>query len=495
MFSARTEWSLTPNRLHEAVEKRRAAGRSLVDLTISNPSLVGLGWPDAEGLRAALSQTGVLTYAPEPFGSHAARLALASWFAGRGLSITPERLCLTASTSEAYAFLFKLLCNPGDAVLVPAPSYPLFEYLATLEEVVLLPYQLRYDGEWHIDVGSLDEALSARDGAAPPRAIVAIHPNNPTGNYLKPAELDLLIDRCVSHGLALISDEVFYEHSIVNAGTEAGATTATAPAGATTATRAGATTNAGTAAGATTATRAGATVNAGTAAGATHSDDPSRRHHERRHGGRRHHSDRAGATTATAAARATTATTPAARAAARDECLTFSLGGLSKLAGLPQLKLGWIAASGPHAQLTQALARLEIIADSFLSVNTPAQLALPYVLGGVDAFLTSVKARLQHNLLALDRALAAARAATRLRCEGGWSAMVRLPATRSSEEWALHLLEQQGVLVQPGFFYDLGDALSPDASIVLSLLCAEEPFAVGVSALGELSGLGATDSG
>jgi hypothetical protein len=403
MFSKRTEWPLTPNRLHEAVERRRRAALPIIDLTVSNPTLTGLSWPDAEGLRAALSQAGVLSYSPEPFGAIEARAALAGWFAERGLSITPDRLCLTASTSEAYAFLLKLLCNPGDAILVPAPSYPLFQYLADLEEVVLLPYQLRYDGEWHIDIGSLDEALATED--ATPRAIVAIHPNNPTGNYLKPSELDLLVDRCVRRGLALISDEVFYEHSLGE--------------------------------------------------GAT----------------------------------------PAPRAATRDQCLAFSLGGLSKLAGLPQLKLGWIAASGPEALLRAALARLEIIADTALSVSTPAQLCLPYVLQGVGAFLAQVRSRLRRNLSALDRALAAAPAVTRLRCEGGWNAMVRLPATRSSEEWALRVLEQRGVLVQPGYFYDLGASLSADASLVLSLLCEDEPFAIGASGLGGVSGAGAIASG
>ena len=403
MFSARTEWPLTPNRLHQAVEKRRAAGLPIIDLTVSNPSQVGLRWPDPDGLRAALSRAEVLTYAPEPFGAIEARAALAGWFADHGLSITPERLCLTASTSEAYAFLFKLVCNPGDAVLIPAPSYPLFEYLANLDEVAVVPYQLRYDGEWHVDQSSLDEALSHPD--ATPRAIVAIHPNNPTGQYLKPSELDLLIDRCAHRGLALISDEVFYEHSL---------------------------------------------------------------------------SERAA---------------PAPRAATRDECLVFSLGGLSKLAGLPQLKLAWIAASGPAAMLSSALARLEIIADTFLSVSAPAQLALPYVLGGVDAFVARSKLRLHRNLLALDRALTAAPAATRLRCEGGWNAMVRLPATRSSEDWAIQLLEQQGVLVQPGYFYDLGAALSADASVVLSLLCEEEPFVLGASGLAGASGLGGALAG
>jgi aspartate/methionine/tyrosine aminotransferase len=397
MFSARTDWSLSPNRLHEAVAQRRRMCLPIVDLTVSNPSQVGLGWSDPDGLRAALSQPSVLSYAPDPFGSLAARAALAGWLASRGLPIGPERICLTASTSEAYAFLFKLLCDPGEAVLVPAPSYPLFEFLADLNDLAVRPYQLRYDGEWHIDLNSLDEALSGHDGT--PRALVAIHPNNPTGQYLKRSELDVLVDRCERRGLALISDEVFYEHAV-----EAGAA----------------------------------------------------------------------------------ASTPAARAATRSECLVFSLGGLSKLAGLPQLKLAWIAASGPANLLDRALARLEIIADTFLSVGAPAQVALPYVLSKLDAFLARTRERLRRNLATLDRLLADAPTATRLRCEGGWNAMVRLPATRSSEEWALALLEQAGVLVQPGYFYDLGASLNPDASVVLSLLCEEAPFAAGTSAVASM---------
>jgi alanine-synthesizing transaminase len=400
VFSRRTGWVLTPNLLHKALEHRQRSKTPFIDLTLSNPTVAGLQWADGEGLRAALSSPEILSYAPEPFGSIEARAALSTWFSRRGLPIPPEQLCLTASTSEAYSFLFKLLCDPGDVVLVPSPSYPLFDYLTGLEGVTLRPYELRYDGEWHIDLASLDEALSRSEGASGSqlRAIVALHPNNPTGHYLKPAEFDALVDRCATHGLALISDEVFYEHGLAEQGI-------TAP-----------------------------------------------------------------------------------RAATHRGCLCFSLGGLSKLAGLPQIKLGWIAASGPELILTEALGRLEIIADSALSVGAPAQLALPYVLRRVDGFLAEVDARLRRNLGALDQALGEASAATRLRCEGGWSALLRLPLVRSSEDWAIHLLEQHDVLVQPGYFFGLASSLHPDSYVVVSLLCPEDPFSSGVSKLAEAVG-------
>src|SRR5581483_6695352 len=244
--------------------------------------------------------------------------------------------------------------------------------------VRLSPYQLRYDGEWHVDAGSLDDALTS--GGTHPRAILAIHPNNPTGHYLKAAELSLLIDRCRRHDLALISDEVFYEHRL----------------------------------------------------------DEARE--------------------------------PGPRLATVDGCLCFSLGGISKLAGLPQLKLGWVAVSGPPKAVSAALARLELIADTALSVSAPVQLALPYILEGSQAFVATAGVRLRRNLATLDRAIAGT-PSSRLRCEGGWTAMLRLPATRTSEEWALRILECSGVLVQPGYFYDLGRPMNPDAYVVLSLLC------------------------
>ncbi len=388
MFSRRTAWQLRLNPLSRAIEAQRAAGRSLIDLTIANPSTAGLTWPDGEGLRRALAAPEVLGYTPEPFGLVSAREALAGWLTEHGLPLPIAQLCLTASTSEAYGFLFKLLCDPGEAVLVPAPSYPLFDDLAGLEGIEPIPYRLRYDGEWHLAPGALAEALAAAGGRA--RALVTIHPNNPTGHYQKVDELEALRECCQAEGLALISDEVFYEH------------------------------------------------------------------------------------------RLTEGRPPAPRAAASDRVLTFSLGGLSKLAGLPQLKLGWIAASGPSGPLAEALARLDVLADTYLSVGAPAQLALPQVLGGADAQLARIRGRLLGNLAALDRALRRAPPITRLRCEGGWTAVLRLPATRSSEGWALKLLDEAQLLVQPGYLYGLGE---PDAHLVVSLLTAEGPFSAGVEAL------------
>ena len=334
-----------------------------------------------------------------------ARSVLGAWLGGQqGLWIEPEYLCLTASTSEAYAYLFKLLCDPGDAVLVPTPSYPLFEYLAGLEGVRVGSYPLSYDGEWHVDKTALRAAVESTDRL---RAVVAVHPNNPTGNYLKTDELDLLVDLCVEHGLALISDEVFFEHALAGA-----------------------------------------------------SDD-----HALAENGNR-----------------------APRAASQSRCLSFSLGGLSKLAGLPQLKLGWIAANGPPALLDEALERLAIVADSYLSVGGPVQHALRYVLHpvAINTALQLLNGRLSRNLAVLDRALTAAPVATRLRCEAGWTAVLRLPHLRSSEDWAPRLLDA-GVLVQPGYFY----GLEPDAYVVLSLLCDEAAFSAGASTLAAALGTGA----
>jgi len=377
-FARRSAWPRAENALSEAVSRARASERPLVDLTLSNPTEAGLPLPEG-ALLEALADAANLGYHPDPRGLPAARQAIAA-----RLGLDPGRVLLTASTSEAYAFLFKVLADPGDGVLVPAPSYPLFEYLAGLEGLALAPYRLRYDGRWHLDRDALREAVGPRA-----RAIVAIHPNNPTGSYLSREELAFLADLCAERGLALVSDEVFLDYAL--------------------------------------------------------SSDPAR--------------------------------APSAVSQAR--CLTFSLSGLSKLAGLPQLKLGWIAASGPEPALSEALARLELVADTYLSVSSPVQHAAPRLLELAAGFQDAVRARLRRNLATAREALAPPAPATPLHVDGGWSLPLRLPATRTGEAWALELLESEGLLVQPGYFYDF----EGEAYLVVSLLTPEPVFAKGMQRL------------
>jgi aspartate/methionine/tyrosine aminotransferase len=388
MFSQRTSWSLAANRLALALEARRQAGRQILDLTLSNPTQAGIPYPD--DLLVPLADPG-LTYQPEARGLVAAREAVARDYGRRGWAVGIDRLLLTASTSEAYAYLFKLLCNPGDAILVPRPSYPLFEFLADLETVRVDRYALAYDGEWHLSVDALERAVTDRT-----RAVVVVNPGNPTGSYLKRAEAERLFELCASRGLAVISDEVFADYAF-------------AP-------------------------------------------DPRR----------------------------------LASTVADGPCLAFSLGGLSKSCGLPQLKLGWIAVSGPERLRAEATARLEIIADTFLSVGTPVQQALPSLLARLPELQAPIATRVRSNLRLLREALASPSPASLLAAEGGWSAVLRVPATAPEEERALRLLEREGVLVHPGFFFDF----PTEAYLVLSLLPPTEVFARGVGAL--LRHLGAT---
>jgi aspartate/methionine/tyrosine aminotransferase len=380
VFSRRTDWSIARNRIAAAVEERRGAGRPLLDLTETNPTRVGLRMPEAE-IRAALTDARVLHYEPTAFGSHEARAAVSSY---HGRAVPPEHVVLTASTSEAYALLFKLLADPGDRVLIPVPSYPLFAYLAGLENVETVSYPFAWaEGGWFLDFGALEERI---DGRA--RALVVVSPNNPTGAMLRHEEAHRLLALCRDRGLALIVDEVFADHVF--------------------------------------------------------SEAPSR----------------------------------LPSLAGRDETLVFVLAGLSKTCLLPQLKAAWIAASGPAARLDEALARLEVVADTYLSVNTPVQLALPRLVALRDAIRPSLMGRLQANRAALERALRGS-AATPLPVDGGWSAVVRVPREPGEEERVLRLIARHGLRVHPGFFFDF----PTEAFLVVSLLGPEEEFARGAAIL------------
>jgi hypothetical protein len=379
MFSSRTRWDLATNRLARLLEAKRARGEAVLDLTESNPTRVGL--PVPSDLLEPLAQAAALRYEPSPFGLPAARAAVAEDFARRGLPLDPSRVLLTASTSEAYAFLFKLLCDPGDEVLVPCPGYPLFDFLARLESVRVRAYPSAWDGEWHVDLQALRSALSPQS-----RALVVVHPNNPTGGFLKQGELSALEGLCVERGMALISDEVFADYAF----------------------------------------RA----------------DPRR-----------------------------------APSVARDgAALAFALGGLSKSCALPQLKLAWIAVTGPEPVRCEALARLEVVADTYLSVSTPVQVAAPALLTRRVELQAPIRRRVRGNLSTLRTRLGSGSPATLLEPEGGWYAVLRVPATVSEQERVTRLLEERNVLVHPGFFFDFPS----EAFLVLSLLPQPGLFSEGL---------------
>lgn len=382
MFSERSARERSPNRLSVAVAERRAAGAALVDLTVSNPTLAGI--PYAASVSAALTRsTEALRYEPEPFGLMSARVAVSELWRERGLVVAPERVALTASTSEAYGFVFKLLCDPGDEVLVPAPSYPLLEHLGALENVRLVQYELGHDGAWFIDVAEIARRVSSRT-----RAVVLVSPNNPTGTYLKHDELS----RLSALGLPVISDEVFGDYALV---------------------------------------------------------DDARR---------------------------------ARSVLGADDGLVIALDGLSKAAALPQMKLAWLTLGGAAPLVDEALARLELVLDAFLSPSTPVQRALPELLATRGMARDAILERLRQNLAVLARKCAGS-AVTQLPVEGGWYAVVRVPATATDETWALRLLDA-GVLVQPGYFFDFGQV----PHLVVSLLTEPAAFAQGVERLVAVAG-------
>ena len=380
VFSSRLNWNVRPNRISALLAEKLRAGSLVLDLTESNPTRVGLIYPQAEIL-AALADTSTLRYHPSPRGLDSAREAVAGYYGDRGTRTSPSSILLTASTSEAYAYLFKLLTNPGDEILAPRPSYPLFEFLAGLESVHIRQYPLRYDGAWHVDFHALEQAITPRT-----RGIVVVNPNNPTGSFLKRAELDRLDTLAAERGLAVLSDEVFRDY--------------------------------------------------------TFAEDAERE-----------------------------STLVGDRLA-----LTFSMSGLSKIAGLPQMKLGWIVACGPGSE--RALNALELIADTYLSVSTPVQVALHRLLALSGGILEQIRERTASNLALLREAVHGS-AATLLRAEGGWYAVLQVPRIRTEEELTLKLLDECGVLVQPGFFFDF----ESEAYLVLSLLPQPATFAEGVARL------------
>jgi alanine-synthesizing transaminase len=392
MFASRTDWSLTPNRLAQALEARRKAGLPILDLTESNPTRCGFDF-EAEKVLGALADPRSLTYQPDPRGLVPARRAVAAYYAERGVALSTEQVFLTTSTSEAYSFLFRLLANPGEAILAPRPSYPLFEFLARLNDLELLPYALSYHDGWQLDLQAMRETL--RRTGPRVRAIVVVHPNNPTGSFVGRDELGALVAWCCEHDAALIADEVFADYAW-----EADARRVVS------------------------------------------------------------HASVSGA-------------------------LTFTLSGLSKISALPQMKLAWIVASGPPELLEPALARLEIIADTYLSVSAPLAHALPEMLETRRRVQPQILGRVRANLRWLDEQLSPEIPLTRLHAEGGWYAVLRLPAVRSDDDWAVELLAEDGVLVHPGHFYDFG----AEGHLVISLLPPPDVFQEGIRRLlGRIAG-------
>jgi alanine-synthesizing transaminase len=375
MFSDRTRWNLEENRLSCKLVELRASGQTILDLTRSNPTQCGFSY-DERGIQRALSQPASLLYQPDPRGIKSARQAVSAYYQQQQLYLAADDLILTSGTSEAYSFIFRLLCNPGDEVLIPAPGYPLFDFLADLCDVKLVRYPLLYDHGWQIDFAALAAASSSRT-----KALIVVHPNNPTGHYASPPEQSKLADFCAQRRIALIADEVFLDFSLNNS-------------------------------------RAQSFVSL-------------------------------------------------------DKALTFALSGLSKICGLPQMKLAWIAVSGPSDDKAQALARLEVIADAYLSVGTPVQLATPELLAARGEFQAQVIARVQENLRELDAQLSRQSACNRLLCEGGWAAILRVPATQPDEDLAITLLSKEGVCVHPGHFYDFAQP----GHLIVSLIVHEDEFA------------------
>ena len=383
MFSHRTEWKLTTNRFTKVQAELRATGMEILDLTISNPTRAGLSY-DADAIVGGLARPEVLDYDPQPKGLLAAREAVASYYRAEHecFELDPESIVLTSSTSEAYSYVFRLLCNPDDEILVPKPSYPLFEFLADLQDVKLVSYPLLYDHGWQIDFPSLYKAVNHRT-----RAVVTVHPNNPTGSYASGKEAASLNALCREYNLALIVDEVFLDYP---------------------------------------------------------------------HDG-------------------------AARSSfvLNSDVLTFTMSGLSKISGLPQMKVAWIITNGPDEERQQALARLEVIADTYLSVSTPVQLATAVLLGQRKHVQPLLLDRTRANLMELDEQLSRQKACTRLEVEGGWNAILRVPVTQSDEDLAIDLLRKMSVLVHPGHFYDF----SSDGYLIVSLITPQSEFREGIDRL------------
>lgn len=381
----------SPNALWEMRMGQEAAGRSILDLTLSNPTLAGLPYPP--GIPSRLGRAGIMEYRPDPRGSLAARQAVSDYYASKRRTVRPEDLVLTASTSEAYSFLFKLLCDPGDEILIPSPTYPLFDTLAGLEHVELVRYPLRMPSaegnggvRWRADFGFLRRQISTRC-----KALILVNPNNPTGHLCDAEEIGAYLELAAEYGLALIVDEVFSDYVLGD--------------------------------------RPFVPIL---------SDGP----------------------------------------------LVFTLNGFSKLLALPQLKLGWIHATGAIDAVRSALGHLECIADAFLSVNTPVQLAAGDLLRSAGAIQDGVRARLRANLAIAESLSGTTSRLRMLRPEAGWYAVADVAGRWQDEAFALALLERHHVYAHPGHLF----GFETGCSIVISLLVPEADFREGLLRMAALAG-------
>jgi alanine-synthesizing transaminase len=382
MFSERTSWKLSTNHYTQILEELRSSGAELLDLTVSNPTQCGLEY-DAQAILSAFQNPQALSYDPQPKGLLSARKEIARYyFEDHQTAIDPESIFLTTSTSEAYSFVFRLLCNPQDEVLVPKPSYPLFDFLADLQDVSLIPYSLEYAEGWLVDFDSVLRAITSRT-----RAILLVHPNNPTGSYLRQEEIDRLNAICREREIALIVDEVFLDYAF---------------------------------------------------------------------DGNKYSSF-----------------------AGNHEVLTFTLSGLSKIAALPQMKVAWLACTGPADMVRVAVQRLEVIADTFLSQNAPVQWAIPTLIEQRQSLQTQLLERIRRNRAQLEQALSGQSTCEILEAEGGWYAVLRVPADQSDEQRAIGLMQKQRVIVHPGHFFDF----FTDGFLVLSLITDANEFAKGLERL------------
>jgi alanine-synthesizing transaminase len=380
MFSQRTNWKLSTNRFTQALEELRASGVKPLDLTVSNPTQVGLEY-DGKSILAAFQNPEALSYDPQPKGLLNARKEVARYYAeDHQTAVDPESIFLTTSTSEAYSFVFRLLCNSQDEVLVPKPSYPLFDFLADLQDVSLVPYSLEYAQGWMVDFRSVLEAITPRT-----RAILLVHPNNPTGSYVRPEEMERLNTICREREIALIVDEVFLDYSF--------------------------------------------------------------------DGGKRK------------------------SFAGNREALTFTLSGLSKISALPQTKVAWLVCTGPDALVRAAVERLEVIADTYLSLNAPTQLAIPTLFQQRRSVQSQILGRIRINRAQLQQQLARQSACEVLEAEGGWYAVLRVPAVQPEEDQVIALMRKEHVIVHPGHFFDF----SKDGYLVVSLITLQADFAEGVA--------------
>ncbi|HEY2361841.1 MAG TPA: pyridoxal phosphate-dependent aminotransferase [Candidatus Angelobacter sp.] len=380
MFASRTNWNLKPNLLAEALEQHKASGLRLLDLSASNPTECGFKY-DAPAIMRALCAPASLQYRPDPKGMKSARQAVSDYYAEHGAAVAIDDLVLTASTSEAYSFIFRLLCNSDDELLIPTPGYPLFDFLADVNDVKLTRYPFFYDHGWHIDMHALKQGITPRT-----RGIIVVHPNNPTGHFTKAKEIAQLNQICSANQTAIIADEVFLDFSL---GSE----------------------------------QKSFVANSGV--------------------------------------------------------LTFTMSGISKISGLPQMKFAWLAVSGPHDVKREALARLEMIADTYLSLNAPIQLAAPVLLQQRKQFQQQLMTRVRANLAELDSQLSEKKHVSRLAVEGGWYAVLRIPATRPDEDLAIELLQTHDVYLHPGHYYDFPG----NGYLVVSLITPQDDFNEGLRRL------------